>query len=414
MPPKNKKFIAQKQKEDLQKRIIIITTIAILAIVFGLIVYGVLDRYLIAPKQTVISLEGETIKADEFEQQIRWQRRSRIFEIEQILMTYQQLGGSPEIFAYFESQLDLLIEQLEQPLLIGEEILQGLSQELIIRVESQKMGIEITEAQIDRGIQEAFGFFIDGTPTPEATLDLQDPEEDDTGSPADDGTGDPTATPLLVPTEYTEELFNNNYQEFVDSLKDYGIREQTVRDIILMSLIRLELWEMVTSDVEQTQEQVWIQHILVEDEETALEVLEKLDAGEAFEDLAQEYSLDTSNADNGGDLGWFSRGRMVPAFEKAAFALTVGEISNAVQTDFGWHILKSNGKEERLLDITEYEGLRNQAFSEWLFEKETQYQPEINENWKRFVPSEPSIPPNLKAFIESIKQGESILPTAAP
>ena len=414
MPPKNKKFIAQKQKEDLQKRIIIITTIAILAIVFGLIVYGVLDRYLIAPKQTVISLEGETIKADEFEQQIRWQRRSRIFEIEQILMTYQQLGGSPEIFAYFESQLDLLIEQLEQPLLIGEEILQGLSQELIIRVESQKMGIEITEAQIDRGIQEAFGFFIDGTPTPEATLDLQDPEEDDTGSPADDGTGDPTATPLLVPTEYTEELFNNNYQEFVDSLKDYGIREQTVRDIILMSLIRLELWEIVTSDVEQTQEQVWIQHILVEDEETALEVLEKLDAGEAFEDLAQEYSLDTSNADNGGDLGWFSRGRMVPAFEKAAFALTVGEISNAVQTDFGWHILKSNGKEERLLDITEYEGLRNQAFSEWLFEKETQYQPEINENWKRFVPSEPSIPPNLKAFIESIKQGESILPTAAP
>ena len=417
MPPQNKKFLAQKQKEDLQKRIIIISTIAVLAIVFGLIVYGVLDRYVLKPKQTVISLEGETIKADVFEQQVRWQRRNRIIEIDQILVTYQQLGGSPEIFAYFEGQLDQAVAQLQQPTLIGEEVLQMLTQELILRIEAEELGIEIDDARIDREVQEAFGFFIDGTPTPQATLALPEPTQDaddDSGSSEEERSPDPTATPLLVPTEYTEDLFQSNYQEFVDSLKNDGIKEQTIRDIVRIAVIQEEVREAVTGDVERTQEQVQIQHILVADEETALEVLQKLEDGDSFEDLAAEYSLDTSNADLGGDLGWFGRGQMVTPFEDAAFALEVGEISDAVQTDFGWHILKSNGKEDRQLEINAYEQLRNQAFSEWLAEKRAQYEPEINENWTKFVPSEPSIPANYLAFIESMKSGEPFLPTEAP
>ena len=411
MPPQNKKFLAQKQKENLQKRIIIISTIAVLAIVFGLIVYGVLDRYVLRPKQTVISLEGETVKADQFEQQVRWMRRNRIIEIDQILVTYQQLGGSPEIYAYFEGQLNQAITQLQQPTLIGQEVLQMISQDLILLVEAKELGIEIDDARIDREIQEAFGFFIDGTPTPQATLDLPEPTGDADEDNGEDASPDPTATPLLVPTEYTEELFQSNYQEFVDSLKNDGIKEQTIRDIVRMAVIRQEVRDAVSGDVERTQEQVQIQHILVAEEETALEVLQQLEEGESFADLAAEYSLDTSNASLGGDLGWFGRGQMVTPFEEVAFALEAGEISDPVQTDFGWHILKSNGKEDRQLDINAYEQLRNQAFSAWLAEKETQYEPEINENWTKFVPSEPSIPANYLAFIESMQTGQPILPT---
>jgi len=69
------------------------------------------------------------------------------------------------------------------------------------------------------------------------------------------------------------------------------------------------------------------------------EVKEKLDDGGNFEDLAQEYSDDTS-ADNGGDLGYFGAGRMVPEFEEAAFSLEEDEISDIVQTEHGYHIIK--------------------------------------------------------------------------
>lgn len=87
-------------------------------------------------------------------------------------------------------------------------------------------------------------------------------------------------------------------------------------------------------------------HILVETEAEGNSILEKLKNGEDFAKLAAEHSKDASNARNGGDLGFFSRGRMVPEFEEAAFNLNVGEISGLVKTRFGYHIIKVTDKKE--------------------------------------------------------------------
>jgi peptidyl-prolyl cis-trans isomerase C len=90
--------------------------------------------------------------------------------------------------------------------------------------------------------------------------------------------------------------------------------------------------------VQQT-ERVRARHILVNTEQEAKQVLDRLNKGEKFEDLAKQYSLDGSK-EYGGDLGYFSAPEMVAEFSNAAFALKPGETSQPVKTDFGWHIIK--------------------------------------------------------------------------
>ncbi len=95
------------------------------------------------------------------------------------------------------------------------------------------------------------------------------------------------------------------------------------------------------------QQEVHARHILVTTEAEAKEVAERLKKGEDFAVIAKEKSKDTGA--QGGDLGFFTRGQMLKPFEDAAFALDVGQISEPVQTQFGWHIIKVEEKRDQAL-----------------------------------------------------------------
>ena len=83
-----------------------------------------------------------------------------------------------------------------------------------------------------------------------------------------------------------------------------------------------------------------VRHVLVKTKAEAEQVRAQLAAGASWKDIAKQYSTDPSTKNNGGDLGSVQPGMMVPAFDKAAFALKLNEISQPVKTQFGWHILQ--------------------------------------------------------------------------
>jgi peptidyl-prolyl cis-trans isomerase C len=94
------------------------------------------------------------------------------------------------------------------------------------------------------------------------------------------------------------------------------------------------------NDAMKDEKEVHARHILLATEQEAKDAKKKLDAGKSFEDVAKDYSKDAGSAKNGGDLGWFTKDKMVPEFAAAAFSMKKGEISGPVKSSFGWHIIQ--------------------------------------------------------------------------
>ena len=81
-------------------------------------------------------------------------------------------------------------------------------------------------------------------------------------------------------------------------------------------------------------------HILVNKQSEAIEILDKIKNGEKFGKMARQFSTDSGSAKRDGSLGYFGRGKMVKEFENAAFTLQIGEISEPIKTQYGYHIIK--------------------------------------------------------------------------
>lgn len=148
----------------------------------------------------------------------------------------------------------------------------------------------------------------------------------------------------------SKEEMGENYEAF---LEQNNQTEESYKKVVRLNLLQEKA---LTDGVEVTDEEIQAQydrqntelnarHILVADAETAATVKEQLDGGADFAELAQEYSSDGSAAE-GGDLGWFGVGAMVPEFEQAAYDLEVDEISEPVQSQFGFHIIQVTEKRE--------------------------------------------------------------------
>lgn len=145
------------------------------------------------------------------------------------------------------------------------------------------------------------------------------------------------------------EIYKDQYgDDFESTIQSYGYADEgDFKNAIKGNLAIVKGVESTITDEEleaANQPKLTASHILVEDEETAKEVKEKLDKGADFAELATEYSTDTSTTEDGGNLGTFGYGDMEEAFEEAAYALEVGKVSDPVETSSGYHIIKLTDK----------------------------------------------------------------------
>lgn len=214
-------------------------------------------------------------------------------------------GRSPEAVATVNGEAitkDELYQRLVQQ--NGQQVLDQMITERLIDQEAKKKGVTVTPADVDREIQRIKSQFA-----------------------SDD--------------EFQQALAYNGMTE--DDLRASARLNLEIRGILAPTIhvtdAGLQDFFQKNHDRYDQPEQVRASHILVDTQEKAAQIKDELAHGAKFADLAKKYSLDTTTKDQGGELGWFTRGKMTPAFEDAAFKLQVGQVSDPVQTEYGWHLI---------------------------------------------------------------------------
>jgi len=336
-----KKHLARTKRERIQRNWIIASAVTTALLIIGILGYGWVDTQIIKPRQPVAIVDGQEISNREFQSRVR-------------------LALSPE----------------SDPFSVSYRVLNELIDDLLIQQEAHRLGITVTVADIDRAIQRAFGYFPDGTPTsaPTSTPDPTELAEATATSTAGPSlTVEPMSTPRPTATSYTKEAFEENFYNFLEVLADqYEATEADYRAYLEAQLYRERLMETFEDVVAREQEQVWLRHIRVEEREVAQEVLARLDAGEAWEDLAAESSEDLLTKDTGGDLGWLPLMILIERYDQAAalvFEVPIGDIVGPIETQQGWHLFEVIDHGERPLDEYAYFQAVQSEFSSWLSDK---------------------------------------------
>lgn len=218
-----------------------------------------------------------------------------------------RVNGEPIYLSAIEERYENLPETTKEQTSV-DALLESAITEKIVTQEAQKLGVSVSEEEIDAFMEQVF--VSQGMPK----------------------------------------------EEFLSRAQDLGFTEVQLRERFRLQLVLRKLVDRVLNTQGAISEeeartyyeenrdgfaqnaQVHARHILVESEEEALKLLDELRAGENFSQLARNASIGPSAA-QGGDLGFFARGSMVPAFEDVAFNLSAGEVSQPVKTQFGWHLI---------------------------------------------------------------------------
>lgn len=430
-----KKHLARVERERRQRRIVLIASAVVVALVAILVAYGVLYQKYFIYQQAVSVVNGEKITTARFQAQTRFARVNLIRSASQTAQYAELFGNDANMAAQLGSQLQRIQSQLE-PLTIGKQVLDELVDDALIRQEAKKRGITVSKEEIETEFQEQFGYFANGTATPASTstpqatstlsalqMTLVPPTPTATATPVITMTATPTAipsptavlTPTATATPYTLEGYQREYGQALKGFKDnYNISEEDLRYVIEMQVYRRKLQEAITAETPHSQEMVWARHILVADETAAKDVIDRLNKGEDFATLAKELSTDTGSKDNGGDLGWFAAGRMVAEFNDAAFALEVGQISEPVKTNYGYHIIQALGHEERPVSDAEYDQLKSEAFQNWLTSARESATIETKDYWSERAPTEPALPSEIEQVINQLLSAQQSAPTETP
>jgi hypothetical protein len=369
-----------RRRDQERNRRVVYALIGVTALIVLLLGAGLLQEWVIKPNQPVAVVDGQPVNGVDYAKRVRF-------------AWLQQAG-----------------QQQTDNLTTASQVVDQMIDDKVIASAAKARNLSVSDQEINTALEQTFGFER-FTPTPSATPSVQ-PTKEPTPTPG----GSPTATPAPTATPISEADYQKSLKDYETRLQqNTGMNDADFRSLVASDLLRRKVYDEVTTGITNTEVAVRARHILVSvrtpaptatpmpagtpaptvdpsasptpmprDDAQALarivEAKNKLGSGIDFATVAKEYSDDPGSAAEGGELGWFAAGQMVPAFDQAAFTLPIGTISDPVKTDFGYHIIQVEEKDaNHPMDEYTLSQKKYEAFTKWMADARTAAK--ITRNW---------------------------------
>jgi parvulin-like peptidyl-prolyl isomerase len=387
------------------------------ALILIVLAFGLIQTYIIEPNQPVATVNGQEIITADYQDRVRYERFVLENQLQQIIQQVSTLAqpGNEQLAEFLRPQYEQLAQQVQQQLqTVDISTVDLLVEDKLVAEEAARRNLTVSPEEVTEYINrlvarraggltaaaatatatagiEATATAAVWTPTPTLTPSptltatatatttagiTATTEISPTATPADTPTPAPTPTPNIL----AESDLATEHAAWISTLNDQaGVDEETYRTIVSTLLLKEKVQEALGDEVPTEAEQARARHILVETEEEAQAVIDRLEAGEDFAEVAEEISKDTFSGAQGGDLGFIPRGQLLAPVDEAIFSLPIGETSEPIESQAGWHVIEVLEREVRELSPGDYSQAQSQAYQDWL--NQTRAEADIQNLW---------------------------------
>jgi parvulin-like peptidyl-prolyl isomerase len=393
-PTRKQILISRREQEQL--RVIYLGLALVGVLILIVLAIGLVQTYVTEPRSPVAIINSEEISTQQYQDRVRYERFILEQQIDQFLQQQaalpEETEGDDQLTQLLRNQYQQLTNQLlQQRSLVDRQTFDDMLANKLVEAEAARRNVTVSEEEITEQINrilasreggltaaaasetstaraEASATAAAWTPTPtftpSPTLTATETITGPTATPANTVTPAPTPTLNVI----SGTVLADQYEEWVAALAEGAdITEAQYRQYIRGTILQNKLREALGEEVPTVAEQARARHILVETKEEAEEVIERLEAGEDFADLAAELSQDSVSGVEGGDLGFVARGEFVEPVNEAIFSMPLGQvITEPLESQFGWHVIEVLEREERELSPTSLNQRRRAAYDEWL------------------------------------------------
>ncbi|HUM35615.1 MAG TPA: SurA N-terminal domain-containing protein, partial [Anaerolineae bacterium] len=362
----NRKQLATRKRDEKAQRIITWIAIGVGVVILSVLGYGVVSELFIKANAPVARVDGEPIKTKDYQARVRFERLSTKNQILQYENYLTQYDMTDEFMQTLATQLQQQKQQLELQLapgsvaIFGSSVLDKMVEERLVSKEAARLGITVTQEEVDRQIESLFGYDRDAVAATTAPLTPTTTTVTNTAAVTN------TETPM------TRAEFETYYEQFKSVyLRPSGLSEEAFRQSVEIELLRPKVVEALTQDIETKANQAQVTVLVTGTLEAALALQERLNAGESVDALVEELNNSETGGGWAADLGWVQPGRLTTDFsadvDTAAFEIPVGTASDPITRDeTEYYVVFVRAREVRDLDEATLSAAREQRFSEWL------------------------------------------------